>query len=207
MPTDVASVAGLVTQPFPVDSVPHHLQHQLQPTIVTPVNADLLEFNLQDHPDQQLVQQVIQGFRHGFSLKYKGPRDGHIPPNLASARQYSKQLQQHLNKEIAKGCILGPFCNKPFSNLICSLVGMVPKKEQGKMRMITHLSYPLGHSINSFISPEDAAMQYQSCDSALVIVTNYGHGAFMSKGDVESAFQILPINPSDWPLLGIHFNH
>ena len=48
---------------------------------------------------------------------------------------------------------------------------------------------------------------YQSFDSALVIVANYGHGAFMSKGDVESAFRILPINPSDWPLLGIHFNH
>ena len=28
----------------------------------------------------------------------------------------------------------------------------------------------------------------------------------MSKGDVESAFRILPINPEDWPLLGIHFN-
>ena len=83
---------------------------------------------------------------------------------------------------------------------------MVPKKELGKMCMITHLSYPAGQSVNSFIGPEVEATQYQSFDSALAIVSKYRHGAFMSKGDVESVFRILPINPKDWPLLGIHFN-
>ena len=47
-------------------------QHQPPPNIVTPVNADLLELKLQGHLDRLLVQQVMQGFRFGFQLKYNG---------------------------------------------------------------------------------------------------------------------------------------
>ena len=96
---------------------------------------------------------------------------GHIDPNLGSARQFSKQLQQCLTKEIQKGWILGPFKVKPFPNLICSPVGMVPKKEQGKMHMITHLSYPLGDLINSYILHEDAATSCQSCHTFFQVRT------------------------------------
>ena len=83
-------------------------QHQPPPNIVTPVKADLLELKLQGHLDRLLVQQVVQGFRFSFWLKYNGPQQGRVLPNLASARQFPKQLQQHLNKEIAKDHILGP---------------------------------------------------------------------------------------------------
>ena len=148
-------------------------QHQPPPNIVTPVNADLLELKLQGHLDRLLVQQVMQGFRFGLHLKYNGPPQGRVLPNLASARQFPKQLQQCLNKEIVKGQIFGPFKHKRYPNLICSPVGMVPKKELGKMCMITHLSYPTEQSINSFIAPEDAATQYQSFDSASAIISKY----------------------------------
>ena len=37
-------------------------------------------------------------------------------------------------------------------------------------------------------------------------MARYGKGAYMSKGDIESAFRIAPIWPQDWHLLGIQFN-
>ena len=81
--------------------------------------------------------------------------------------------------------MLGPFKAQPLPDLICSPVGMVPKKESTKMRMITHLSYPHGNSINSHMDPADTTTCYQSFDKVLEIVARYGHGAYMSKGDME----------------------
>ena len=46
-------------------------------------------------------------------------------------------------------------------------------------------------------------MQYQSFNCALCLVASIGHVAFMSKGDVKSAFRIVLICKEDWQLLGI----
>ena len=75
------------------------------------------------------------------------------------------------------------------------------------MRMISHLSFPLGNSINSHIDTKDTTTSYQSFDYAIKIVAKYAKVCYMSKGEVQSAFRILPINKSDWHLLGIKFNH
>ena len=56
------------------------------------------------------------------------------------------------------------------------------------------------------MDPQDTSTSYQSFNQALAIVAKYGHGAYMSKGDIELAFRIMPIAPEDWYLLGICFN-
>ena len=162
---------------------------------------------LQGHPNQSLVCEVVIGFRQGFKLKYHGPHQGQIHHNLRSAFQHPKLLQQHLDKEVKLNRMLGPFVQKLLQNLICSPVGMVPKKNSDKMQMITHLSYLHGNSINSFMDPQDISTSYQSFNNALAIIAKYGHRAYMPKGDVESAFRIIPIAPEDWHLLGIKFNN
>ena len=126
---------------------------------------------------------------------------------MASAHQFPKLLQQCLDKEIALGRILGPFMQPPIDNLVCSLVGMVAKKNSTKMRMITHLSYPTGNSIDHHIDPKDTTTSYQLFNYAVKIVARYGHGSYISKGDVEAAFRILPIAKKDWHFLGIKFNN
>ena len=70
--TSAANVADLVTQHQTVagDNL-HQLQQQVPQW--TPVKADHLEFLLQGHPNQELVHEVITGFRKGFPLKYNGP--------------------------------------------------------------------------------------------------------------------------------------
>ena len=87
----------------------------------------------------------------------------------------------------------GPFKEPPFKHLMCSTVGLVPKKESDEMRMIMHLSFPYGASINDFIDQDKASTQYQ------------GQGCYMAKGDVKLAFKLAPIRYKDLECLGIFF--
>ena len=63
-------------------------------------------------------------------------------------------IRDQLNKEIALSRMLGPFRDPPFPDLMCSPVGLVPKKDTDEMHMIMHLSYPYSQSINDFIDLE-----------------------------------------------------
>ena len=60
--------------------------------------------------------------------------------------------------------IAGPLSYKPILNLECSQVGLIPKKTIG-FRLITHLSYPVEDSVNDFIYPALASVQYSSFEN------------------------------------------
>lgn len=118
---------------------------------------------------------------------------------------------QKLQKEIQQGRVAGPFKHRPFKSLIVSPIGLVPKKSdptlQGEaaFRLIHHLSYPEGLSINDFIPPEACTVQYTSFDQTVDMIQKLGNDAFMAKFDIKSAFRLLPVIPADFPLLGMSF--
>ena len=91
----------------------------------------------------------------------------------------------------------------PIDNLIVSPVGLVPKAQPGKYRLIQHLSYPEGESINDGINPDYCTVQYTQFDEAINTVVRVGKGALMAKEDIESAFRLLPVHPDDFGLLGM----
>ena len=99
----------------------------------------------------------------------------------------------------------GPFKHPPFPNLICSPIGMVDKKDTDEKRMIMHLSFPTGGSINDFIDPALCSTNYQSFDEAVEMVAVLGRFCYLAKTDVKSAFRILPIHFLDLACLGICF--
>ena len=84
-------------------------------------------------------------------------------------------------------------------------IGIVPKKQPGEFRLITHLSFPPGRSINNGIDKEACSVRYASFDQAVTLVQKLGVGAEMAKADVKSAFRLLPIYPGDFDLLGFQF--
>ena len=129
---------------------------------VTPINPSKLDQVLQDHPDRELLQKVVTGFQKGFSLKYNGLRENHHPCNLPTAFSYPEKLWDSVMKEVKLGRMLGPFPVQPIDLLICSPIGMVEKKNSTDVRRITHLIYPHGASINSFIDPEYCKTNYQT---------------------------------------------
>ena len=76
----------------------------------------------------------------------------------------------------------------------------------GKYRLIQHLSYPEGESINDGIDRLYCTVHYASFDEEVKLVVHVGKGAFMAKTDVESAFRLLSVHPIDFCLLGTKVN-
>jgi len=58
-------------------------------------------------------------------------------------------------------------------------------------------------SINYSISKEDHSLQYITIDDAIQGILRHGRGCFLVKTDIESAFRLIPLNPSDYELFGM----
>ena len=171
----------------------------------TPLKVDQMRMLLQHHPQPAKVAYILEGLKHGFSLEYEGQRSFRAPDNLLSALIKPQLIRDRLAKEIKLGRMWGPFENPPFKHLMCSPVGLVPKKDTDEMRMIMHLSYPYGESINDFIDEDKTSTSYQQFNDAITLVQKHGQGCFMAKGDVKSAFKLAPMRYKDLECLGIFF--
>lgn len=70
-------------------------------------------------------------------------------------------------KEIAAGRRAGPFKTRPFHPFCISPLGVVPKKTPGEFRLIHHLSYPRGSSLNDGIPPDHTSVSYATIADAI----------------------------------------
>lgn len=189
----------------------HHtkLNNQQSPQanklVVTPVKVNVLGQFLEGY-DDHLKTFLYEGFKQGFKIQYQGPRQQRFCKNLLSVQQHENIVAEKLQKEVSLGRIAGPFNFLPFSNLQCSPIGIVPKKEINEFRLIHHLSYPDGASINDFIPDELCSVSYTTVDDAIKQIKKLGKSCLLAKTDIASAFRILPVHPDDHELLGIQFN-
>ena len=106
-------------------------------------------------------------------------------------------------KEIEAGRVVGPFKTPPFPNFRISPIGIVPKKVPDELRLIHHLSYPKGSSVNDSIPDACSSVHYATISDAIHILKKLGAGCFLAKTDIKSAFRIIPVHPLEYPLLGI----
>lgn len=171
----------------------------------TPINVPVLVNWLKRYPVATDRDKLIFGFTQGFKLEYKGPRIPRDNDCLLSAKKNVKATLDKLQKEINLGRIMGPFDTRPISTLQCSPIGLIPKQQPGEWRLITHLSFPKGESINDGIPESLSKVKYSSFDHAIDLVQNVNDQAFMAKTDIKSAFRLLPIYPGDFELLGFKF--
>ena len=86
-------------------------------------------------------------------------------------------------------------------------MGLNPKKSPGEFRLIHHLSFPEGHSINSHIPKLSSSVHYAKIVDAIRLVRRTGRGGALAKIDVKNAFRLIPGRPSDYNLLGICWRH
>ena len=176
-----------------------------QPTrLPTPVKVNRLAFYLTGF-EEQFRKNLIDGFTFGFGLHFQGPSKASGAKNLISAMQRPEVVDSKLIKERQSGRIQGPFSYPPLSNLRVSPLGVIPKKAPGEFRMIHHLSFPYGDSINTFIPSEFSTVKYATVDDAINFIKFLGRGCVLAKTDVRSAFRIIPVHPSDYPLLGLQW--
>jgi hypothetical protein len=151
------------------------------------------------------VHHVVSGIRDGFSLGFEGPQVSYTVGNMSSTKEHPEVVKEYLDTEVTLGRVLGPFENPPFPDFRCSPIGVVPKKDKNKFRLIMNLSAPKGLSVNDFIDKERYSLSYVTVDNAIDQVVSVGRGCLLSKVDVEAAFRIVPVNPVHWNLLGFSF--
>lgn len=167
---------------------------------------DRLNFRLSGY-DASLLLYLVNGFTFGFRVGFVGERHASQSPNLKSALEQPQIVLNKLTKECEAGRIIGPFSCPPFQNLVCSPLGIVPKKDPSEFRLIQHLSYPPGTSVNDHIPDANSSVRYASISDAITVIKRLGAGCFMAKTDIKPSFRIIPIHPSDFPLLGMKWDN
>ena len=110
-----------------------------------------------------------------------------------------------LHKELSLARVAGPFPYPPLQNMTFSPLGLQPKKAPGEYRIIHHLSYPKGSSVNDGIPRDCSSVHYATVEQAIHFIRSFGSNCYMAKTDIKSAFRIIPVHPSDYPLLGFHW--
>ena len=187
-----------VCRPEP-PSPPH--QH---PSLPTPVKVERLSFLLEGYTPST-VEFLLFGFTQGFSVHFQGDRKSRTATNLMSALDNPQAVDAKLQKELESHRLAGPFQSPPLSPFWISPLGLVPKKVQGEFRLIHHLSFPPGLSVNDGISSDHTSVKYAIIDEAIQLIKSAGPGCFLAKTDVKNAFRIIPIHPDDYGLLGMQW--
>lgn len=173
------------------------------PLPVTPVVATRLN-TLLIHSSYNLekTNYLVQGFTHGFDIGYRGPDINRNANNLISTKNYFTQTHNFIKKELGLRRVVGPFESPPFTPFSVSPIGLIPKSTPGKFRMIQHLSFPSGLSVNDGINAEDASVNYSSIQDAIDTITAIGKNCYAAKCDIAQAFSLIPVLPSQFKLLG-----
>lgn len=157
---------------------------------------------LDRYPFRAEAEFLLEGFTQGFRLPVAEGLSVISPRNLKSARDFPLVVRQKVDAEVGLGRMCGPFPTPPLPGLCISPIGVVPKKVPGKYRLIQHLSFPHGGSVNDAIPDSLCRVRYQLFDEALGLVRSFGPGALMAKLDVESAFRLLPLHPESFKFMG-----
>ena len=174
---------------------------------MTPVDVDkfieLLEVSQYDKIEINFLK---EGFTHGFDLGYRGPEEiKQTSKNLRFTIGNETELWNKVMKEVKENRYAGPFSQIPFENYIQSPIGLVPKDQGKKTRLIFHLSHPRnaenGISVNGNTPKELTSVNYSSFDDAVKLCLKQGKGCFVGKSDMSSAFRHFPMNKKFWKYL------
>ena len=169
------------------------------------VDIDRFRALLSGHPNYNLVDYVVNGLSHGFSIGFSGDLSQSAKRNLLSAYDHYEAVSTAIALEVSRGHTLGPFQVPPLPNFHCSPIGAV-EKDDGTVRLILDLSSPRGSSVNEGISAEEYSVKYCSFDDAVSFVLKCGRAPYMAKADIKHAFRLCPVSPDEWNLLGYQWD-
>ena len=110
--------------------------------VVMPIKVDVLEALLKETGyDQEKTDKLIDGFCNGFDLGYRGPENRQDKAqNLPLTVGSLDDIWEKMMKEVKLNRFVGPFELIPFEYFAQSPIGLVPKDDGKKTRLIFHLS-------------------------------------------------------------------
>ena len=104
----------ILTTPPPVsgpgsNSLPLNIVHKF-------VNLSRFEELLRGYPNPDLVHFVLNGFKHGFNLGFRGTINEEPLRNNKTARDNPSLVSAAIAKELERGHTAGPFVSPPFEH-------------------------------------------------------------------------------------------
>ena len=184
------------------------LPHQPSPAIKTPplpTPIDLKSFFplIDKFVDAKFL---INGFSFGFDLAFAGNDISQSCNNNLTVNKNPNVALSHIQSEITKGRIAGPFKFPPFDKFRCSPLALREKSTPGQFRLLHNLSYPHnGTSVNENIPKDFSHTSYATIDDALEIISSL-HSPYLAKADIAEAFRLLPLHPNCYNLTGFRLN-
>jgi hypothetical protein len=138
----------------------------------TPVNISVLQSYLHNY-DRNERKFILSGFLEGFSVSCDKSTYNLECKNLLPANQHPGIVKDTICKELVADRFAGPFLSPPFDNFTVSPLGLCPKKEPNKFRLVHHLSYPKGNSVNDYIAKEFSSVQYTQTTDAIAGINKF----------------------------------
>ena len=177
------------------------------PTYHTPIHIDRLAPFLESHPDRSFAAYIHKGLSTGFRVGFNqlSTQLQSRSTNHPSARQQGEVVRERILAEVSAGRLLGPLSGDAVHHVHVSPMGLVPKAQTNKWRLIVDLSSPAGHSVNDGIDPILCSLRYASVDEAVAEVKKLGRDTQLVKLDIKDAYRIVLVHPADYHLLGIRW--
>lgn len=170
-------------------------------TIVTPVDANRLDelLKVTKYPDSDR-EFLVDGFRNGFELGYRGPTERQtLSKNHKLRAGNPVVLWNKIMKEVGVGRMTGPHEWPPYESFIQSPITLIKKKGSESSdplentHLIFDLSAPHGNSLNDHTPQELKSVKYPLFDKAITMCLEQGESCYLSKTDCKSAFLMLPL--------------
>ena len=135
---------------------------------------------LEPHPDRALTRYILHSLHYGFRIgfNHSGSLQS-VSANMASAQLHPGVIDEYVSKELALGCLLGPFFPSSFSlpELHINRFGVIPKGQSGKWQLITDLCFPPEKSVNNGI---DSEFSYTTVDHVAEVAVSLGSGSLLA---------------------------
>ena len=99
--------------------------------------------------------------------------DGQATHNLPSCLEAPELVDEYVTKEQQAGRLAGPFPDGYHGIRNISPIGFIPTRVPGSYRIIHHLSFPAGLSVNDFILRSCTSVSHGSVDQAVRIIASF----------------------------------
>ena len=168
-----------------------------------PWNVQFIEEVSTDAAPPHMRKEVLQSLKHGFKSGYPG--HGYFQRDFAGSLkdEDTKLAFAAMDKEMAKGHVIGPFKQCPFPNpwcnkqaVICQLFFRDKHKwvHDGQKRLIGNKSFPLGRSFNDLVPRRDTShfidgYTYFTFNKLVESVRQVGPNCLLASFDVKDAYK------------------
>src|SRR5467141_5004769 len=175
------------------------------PPAIFPLNRDAWASNLEDYPDREFVDALLNIIDVGASISHTGMQKRQSCKNLRSAVDYPNIISKEIDGLLEEGRIHGPFEAPPMVNFRCSPLGMATRKRNPKHCVFNHYSWPRDASVNDETPDFEGTIKYDSFLSATAALHSAGKGSLLAKLNLKDAYRHIPIRSTDWNLLGFQW--